>query len=88
MTVPLISIGQVRILSEGVVDPVPAKLKPKSRGLAAKGLLTILAVFALSLLWIVFQMRLEALANSNAPAHRRLAALFSRSRGERELRAR
>lgn len=37
MTVPLISIGQVRILSEGVVDPVPAcgelpdDLKPRRR---------------------------------------------------------
>lgn len=61
-----------------VVDPVPAALKPKSRGLAAKGILVVLAVVALAILWILGQMKLDALAGSSAHDDRRLAALFRR----------
>ena len=63
-----------------VVDPVPAKLKPKSRGLAARGIIVVMAVLALSLLWTLAQMRLEVLASSSAPGDRRLAALLTRRR--------
>jgi hypothetical protein len=65
-----------------VIDPVPAKLKPQSRGVGTKAFFTIITVGALSLLWILAQMKREAMAHSGSPLDRRFAALFSRQRAK------
>lgn len=67
-----------------VIDPVPARLKPESRGVVVKAILTVLAVLALSLLWLLAQMKRDALARSPSPADRRLAAALTLGRGPRD----
>ncbi|MEP6729701.1 MAG: hypothetical protein ABJE10_03635 [bacterium] len=66
-----------------VVDPVPAKLKPQSRGIAVKAALMLLTVGAFFVLWTLASMKLDDLAASTSASDRRFASIF----GHRETRS-
>jgi uncharacterized protein involved in exopolysaccharide biosynthesis len=61
-----------------VVDPVPAKLKPASRGLSTKLPLTLLVVVALSVLVVLIRLKLQVMAVSGSDADRRIAEILLR----------
>jgi hypothetical protein len=60
-----------------VVDPVPAKLKPQSRGVVVKLILTGLVILSLAVVWVLGRIELQRLSASAVPEERRLARLFS-----------